>query len=102
MSVKNKVKRCNAEIQKLNNDINNLKGELEVCELSNRRLREKLSGQIDNKMLENIVKFALTNHIGGLYGGMTIERMGIEKMSDLKLNIEYEPMYNSYIMRVHY
>lgn len=102
MSVKSKVKICNAEIQKLNNDIKNLKSELEAYELSNSRLREKLSSQIDNKMLENIVKFALTNHIGGLYGGMTIERRGIDKMQDLKLDVEYDSMYNSYIMRVHY
>ena len=33
---------------------------------------------------------------------MRIERYGIDKMQDLKLNIEYEPMYNSYIVRVHY
>lgn len=102
MSVKSKVKRCNEEILKLNNNIKNLKSELTAYELSNQRLREKLSNQIDNKMLENIVKFALTNHIGGLYGGMSIERRGIDKMSDLKLEINYEPMGNSYIMRVHY
>lgn len=102
MSVKNKVKRCNVEIQKLNNDIKNLKSELEVYELSNSRLREKLSNQIDNKMLENIVKFAITNHIGGLYGGMTIECRGVDKMSDLKLGIDYDPMYNGYIIKVHY
>lgn len=95
MSVKGKVKRCNIEIKRLED-------ELETYKLSNRRLRERLSNQIDNKMLEDIVKFAITNHIGGLYGGMSIERRGVDKMSDLKLDIEYEPMYNSYIMRVHY
>ena len=102
MSVKNKVKRCNAEIQKLNNVIKNLKSELKAYELSNSRLRDNLSEQVDNKLLENIVKFALTNHIGGLYGGITIERTGIDKMKDLKLDMEYEPRYNSYIMRVYY
>ena len=53
-------------------------------------------------MLENIVKFAITNHIGGLYGGMTIECRGVDKMSDLKLGIDYDPMYNGYIIKVHY
>ena len=49
-----------------------------------------------------IVKFALTNNIGGLYGGMQIERREIDKMQDLKLDVEYEPMYNSYIIRFYY
>lgn len=95
MSVKSKVKRCNKEIRRLEE-------ELETYKLSNLRLREKLSSQNNDELLENIVKFALTNHIGGLTGGMSIERRGIDKMQDLKLDIEYEPMNNSYIMRVHY
>lgn len=95
MSVKSKVKRCNKEIRRLEE-------ELETYELSNQRLREKLSSQNNDELLENIVKFALTNHIGGLTGGMSIERRGIDKMQDLKLDIEYEPMNNSYIMMVHY
>lgn len=102
MSVKGKVKRCNERIRKLNNDIKKLKDELELQRLSNLRLQEKFSRQIDNKLLENIVKFAITNQIGGLHGGMQIERTGIDKMQDLKLDVEYESMYNSYIMRVHY
>ena len=95
MSVKSKVKRCNKEIRRLEE-------ELETYNLSNLRLRQKLDGQIDNKLLENIVKFAITNQIGGLYGGMQIERTGIDKMQDLKLTIEYEPEFNSYIMKVNY
>lgn len=95
MSVKSKVKRCNKEIRRLEE-------ELETYKLSNLRLRKKLDGQIDNKLLENIVKFAITNQIGGLYGGMQIERTGIDKMQDLKLTIEYEPEFNSCIMKVNY
>lgn len=95
MSVKGKVKRCNKEIRRLQE-------ELETYKLSNQRLREKLDNQIDNKLLENIVKFALTNHIGGLHCGMQIERSGIDKMQDLKLDVDYDPMYNSYIMKVYY
>lgn len=95
MSVKSKVKRCNKEIKML-------KDELQTTQLSNSRLREKLNNQVDNKQLENIIKFALTNHIGGLEGGMRIERFGIDKMQNLKLNIEYEPMFDSYIIQVHY
>ena len=95
MSVKSKVKRCNKEIKML-------KDELQTTQLFNSRLREKLNNQVDNKQLENIIKFALTNHIGGLEGGMRIERFGIDKMQNLKLNIEYEPMFDSYIIQVHY
>ena len=95
MSVKSKVKRCNKKIRRLEE-------ELETYKLSNLRLRQKLDGQKDNELLENIVKFAITNQIGGLYGGMRIERIGIDKMQDLKLKIQYEPEFNSYIMKVNF
>lgn len=96
MSVKGKVKRCNAEI-------NRLKTQLETTELSNRRLRQKLDSQIDNKTLENIVKFAITQHIGNLQGGIKIDAMGIDKMNDLRLFIDRDYEYgNNYIIRVKY
>lgn len=99
MSVKSKVKRCNKEIIKLQE-------ELETEKLSNRRLRQRLdeekqSGQYVEQ-LENILKFAVTNHIGNLRGGMRIERYGIDKMQNFKLSIDYEPQFNSYIIRVNY
>ena len=99
MSVKSKVKRCNKEIIKLQE-------ELETEKLSNRRLRQRLdeekqSGQYVEQ-LENILKFAVTNHIGNLRGGMQIERYGIDKMQDLRLSIDYQPEFNSYIIRVNY
>lgn len=99
MSVKNKVKRLNKEILKL-------RDELETTELSNRRLRYEIDQEKQCKQyteqLENIVKFAITNHIGNLRGGMRIEKYGINKMQNLKLNIDYEPEYNSYVFRVNY
>lgn len=95
MSVKSKVKRCNKEIKRLED-------ELRTTQLSNSRLREKIDNQIRDKQLENILKFAITNHIGGLEGGMRIERYGVDKMQDLKLNIEYQPMFDSYIIQVYY
>ena len=106
MSVKGKVKR-------LNKEIDNLQKELQTCQLSNSRLRNKsnrlkteLEGQkADNQyteQLENILKFAITNHIGNLRGGMQIERYGIDKMQDLRLSIDYQPEFNSYIIRVNY
>ena len=99
MSVKGKVKRLNKELIKLRDD-------LETERLSNKRLRKKLDKQIESsvytRQLENIVKFAITNHIGNLRGGMQIERYGIDKMQNLKLSVDYEPQYNSYIIRVNY
>lgn len=106
MSVKGKVKR-------LNRQIDDLQEELQICKLSNSRLRNKndrlkteLEGQKADKQyteqLENILKFAITNHIGNLRGGMLIERYGIDKMQDLRLSIDYQPEYNSYIIRVNY
>ena len=99
MSVKGKVKRLNKELIKLRDD-------LETERLSNKRLRKKLDKQIESsvytRQLENIVKFAITNHIGNLRGGMQIERYGIDKMQNLKLSVDYEPQYHSYIFRVNY
>lgn len=99
MSVKNKVKRCNKEILRLED-------ELETERISNRRLRlkldEKTQSQTYIKQLENIIKFAITNHIGNLRGGMSVDRYGIDKMEDLRLMIDYKPEFNNYIIRVSY
>lgn len=99
MSVKSKVKRCNKEIIRLQD-------ELETERLSNRRLRQRLSEERQfsgyTRQLENILKFAITNQIGGMRGGMQIERYGIDKMQDLRLSIDYQPEFNSYIIRVNY
>ena len=99
MSVKGKVKKLNKELIKLIDD-------LETERLSNRRLKKKLDKQIESsvytRQLENIVKFAITNQIGGMRGGMQIERYGIDKMQDLRLRIDYQPEFNSYIIRVNY
>lgn len=106
MSVKGKVKRSNKRIE-------NLQQELQTYQLSNSRLKNKndrlkieLEGQKANKQyteqLENILKFAITNHMGNLRCGMQIERYGIDKMQNLKLSIDYEVQYDSYIIRVNY
>ncbi len=99
MSVKGKVKRLNKELIKLGDD-------LKTERFSNKRLRKKLDKQIESsvytRQLENIVKFAITNHIGNLRGGMQIEKYGIDKMQDLRLSIDYMPENNSYIIRVSY
>lgn len=106
MSVKGKVKRLNKQIK-------NLEEELQTYHLSNNRLKnkiERLKMELEEQkadkqyteQLENIVKFALTNHMGNLRGGMQIDRYGIDKMQGLRLSIDYQPEYNSYIIRVNY
>lgn len=99
MSVKGKVKRLNKELIKLRYD-------LETERLLNRRLRQKLDKQTESsvytRQLENLVKFAITNHMGKLRCGMQIERYGIDKMQDLRLSIDYMLENNSYIIRVNY
>ena len=99
MSVKGKVK-------KLNKKIENLQEELQTCQLSNSRLKTELEEQKADKQyakqLENILKFAKTNQIGGMRGGMQIERYGIDKMQNLKLSIDYMPENNSYIIRINH
>lgn len=79
---------------------------LETTELSNKKLKYKLNQEKQCKQyteqLENIVKFAITNHIGNLRGGMQIERYGIDKMQDLRLSIDYQQEFNGYIIRVSY
>lgn len=95
MSVKNKVKRLNKEIKKLQD-------ELETYQLSNNRLRQQLDIKKNNEMLENIVKFAITNHVGNLRAGMIVDINTIDKMKELRLNIDRNDFEHSYIMRVSY
>lgn len=99
MSVKGKVKRLNKEIIKLQD-------ELETERLSNSRLRQKLDEKEQSiryiEQLENIVKFAVTNHIGNLRGGILIDSYGIDKMKDLRLSIDYVMENNSYMIRTNY
>lgn len=95
MSVKNKVKRLNRENKRLQD-------ELLTYQLSINRLRQQLDIQKDTEMLENIVKFAITNHVGNLKAGMMVDINTIDKMKGLRLNIERNDFEHTYIMRVSY
>lgn len=99
MSVKGKVKRLNRQIEKLNCELI----QLETLKNNNKRIIEDYSSDLEKiKIYENIIKFARTNHIGNLKCGMRIERYGIDKMQNLRLDIDYQPEFNSYIIRVNY
>lgn len=96
MSVKGKIKRLNQQLKES-------KDELETYKLSNSRLREKLDSQIDNRTLENIIKFAITNHVGNLKAGTMIDAVAIDKMKDLRLLIDRDnECGRAYIIRVTY
>ncbi len=96
MSVKGKIKRLNQQLKES-------KDELETYKLSNSRLREKLDSQIDNRTLENIIKFAITNHVGNLKAGIMIDAVAIDKMKDLRLLIDRDnECGRAYIIRVTY
>lgn len=96
MSVKGKIKRLNQQLKES-------KDELETYKLSNRRLREKLDSQIDNRTLENIIKFAITNHVGNLKAGIMIDAVAIDKMKDLRLLIDRDnECGRAYIIRAIY
>lgn len=93
MSVKSKVKRCNEEIERLNKELQKLR--IELC---NRKVQTFNKEQL----YENIIKFAITKHVGSLKSGMQVDKYGIDIMNDLRLDIEYNHFENSYIMRVNY
>lgn len=99
MSVKGKVKRLNRQIEKLNCELI----QLETLKNNNKRIIEDYSSDLEKiKIYENIIKFAITNQIGGMRGGMQIERYGIDKMQNLRLSIDYQPEFKSYIIEVNY
>lgn len=97
MSVKGKVKRLNKEIKKLYCENIILSNARENC----KRIEEDYCRCLEKeKLYENLIKFFITNHIGDIRGGMEVHRYGIDKMNGLKLNIEYHPEFNSYIIKV--
>lgn len=91
MSVKSKLKRLNRELEQLKQD--NMAQAKYIAHIELRK---------DDKieLLENIIKFAITNHIGNLQGGMMVDCDGIDKMNNLKLDIENSHFEHVYIMRV--
>lgn len=97
MSVKNKVKRCNKEIKKLQDELNKYK-------MLNAELSEQQNNKITDETLENIIKFLLTNHIGGLNAAMRVDAINIDKLNDLKLSVYKDNLVdgNGYIIRVGY
>lgn len=93
MSVKGKVKRCNNKINEL---------EREIKKLKNIIYSREFESSEKERLLENILKFAISNHIGELYGGIAIERYDVDKLNNLKLIIDNDIMTNSFIIKIHY
>ena len=99
MSVKGKIKLLNRQVEKLKSEVK----ELERLKNNYKRITEDyIDLEEKNKIYENIIKFSITNHIGNLRGGIQIERYVIDKMQNLKLDVNYQTEINSYIIRVMY
>jgi predicted transcriptional regulator len=100
MSVKGKVKRLNKQLKELQQDYNNLQGRNTSL---NMRLKEKVTSESKNQLYENIIKFAVTNHVGNLNVGMMIDAASVDKMKDLRLLIDRDnECGRAYIIRVTY
>lgn len=100
MSVKGKVKRLNKQLKELQQDYNNLQGRNTSL---NMRLKEKVTSESKNQLYENIIKFAVTNHVGNLNVGMMIDAASVDKMKDLRLLIDRVDEYRrAYVIRVMY
>lgn len=103
MSVKNKIKRCNKEIKRLEYKVESLEIELDRRNNNLKRISQDYQEDLEKlKLYENIIKFAITNHIGGIRGGMAIDWFGIDKMQGLRLDVEKNIIEHAYIMRVNY
>jgi len=99
MSVKGKIKRLNKEIKKLYYENTILSNERKNF----KRIEEDYCISLEKeKLYENLIKFFITNHIGDIRGGMQVHRYGIDKMNGLQLKVDYQPEFNSYIIRVNY
>lgn len=100
MSVKGKVKRLNKQLKELQQDYNNLQSRNTSL---NMRLKEQITSESKNQLYENIIKFAVTNHVGNLRAGMMIDAAAIDKMKDLRLLIDKDDECGrAYVIRVTY
>lgn len=100
MSVKGKIKRLNKQLKELQQDYNNLQGRNTSL---NMRLKEQITSESKNQLYENIIKFAVTNHVGNLKAGIMIDAATIDKMKDLRLLINRnDECGRAYVIRVTY
>nr|DAM91440.1 MAG TPA: hypothetical protein [Caudoviricetes sp.]DAN60951.1 MAG TPA: hypothetical protein [Caudoviricetes sp.] len=100
MSVKGKIKRLNKQLKELQQDYNNLQGRNTSL---NMRLKEQITSESKNQLYENIIKFAVTNHVGNLKAGIMIDAAAIDKMKDLRLLINRnDECGRAYVIRVTY
>lgn len=97
MSVKGKVKRLNRKLEEMKQK--NIQQADRILYLEEHRY-DKTPRE---ETLENIVKFALTNQVGGLRAGMMIDAPAIDKMKDVRLIIDRDnECGGAYVIRTHY
>lgn len=92
MSVKGKVKRLNWEVKYLNDRIADLEYIIDV---------NKTQYEDDKNMLENLIKFFVVNQVGKpAAGGVHIDKCYIDKLNDLKIDVQYEIDCRAYVIRL--
>ncbi len=94
MSVKGKVKRCNAKILKLEQENAKLKTELHFT--------RAIQNSTEKELYRNIIKYLVTNHVGNLRAGMMICRYEVDKMNGLRLDIGEDYFEHAYMIRITY
>ena len=93
MSVKSKIKYKNKKIEELQKQVEYLEFKL---------LNRGVNAFEKERLYENIIKFVITNRIGRLEGRMMVDCCSIDKMSELRLDVENSHIDHAYIMRVRY
>ena len=99
MNARQKAKLASKYLNSMRDVIEEKNKKIDSLEHENQRLNNQV---FDNETLKKVLAFAVTNHIGGLYGGMMVDMFAIDKMKDIDVRIEKCPYEPSYMIRVNY
>lgn len=99
MNARQKAKLASKYLNSMRDVIEEKNKKIDSLEYENKRLNNQV---FDNENLKNVLAFAITNHIGGLHGGMMIDMFSIDKLKDIDVRIEKCLPEHSYMIRVNY
>ena len=99
MNARQKAKLANKYINSMRDVIEEQNKKIDSLEYENKRLNNQ---DFDNETLKKVLAFAVTNHIGGLHGGMMIDMFLVDKLKDIDVRIEKCPYEHSYLIRANY
>lgn len=99
MNARQKAKLANKYINSMRDVIEEKNKKIDSLEYENKRLNNQV---FDNKTLKKVLAFAVTNHIGGLHGGMMIDMFSVDKLKDIDVRIEKCLQEHSYMIRANY